>query len=417
MSVMMTSIASEMREKESWIVVELNPARDLLQSLAAKLYSLAELHPYFIQAKLDFAAFGIGVSLENAIPVTDIENAIELMLAEIQKRHMKLLITIDGVTNCEYVRIFSGSYQIFIASGPGIRVIEGNEYAHLAFLNSRIAAYYVRMMSPKLTIAAGYIGQIPINDKIYSSVVLEKEARLCIELKRKMLSARPNNIEYESAFIQNLSGNLLNDAWRMLNDDLTNELLKLEVESKIDQYIFQEYGLSEEEEKHLQDSVGECAYLIDRTQEIDIGKLDKYLEKLMDASCCLKRTRASKNSLGSDGILEYIAKDLGVNPERVVEKIQEKPFEMKRVLTKYMDMILHNFVLYKLGYNTDNGVQIPECTITEMVSDLTDRFGEDFDYGKWLQKSFNKVHSEIFKGVPYLQYGNGVIHKYDSKAA
>ena len=84
MSVMMTSIASEMREKESWIVVELNPARDLLQSLAAKLYSLPELHPYFIQAKLDFAAFGIGVSLENAIPVTDIENAIELMLAEIQ---------------------------------------------------------------------------------------------------------------------------------------------------------------------------------------------------------------------------------------------------------------------------------------------------------------------------------------------
>ena len=268
MSVMMTSIASEMREKESWIVVELNPARDLLQSLAAKLYSLAELHPYFIQTKLDFSAFGIGVFLENAIPVTDIENAIELMLAEIQKRHMKLLITIDGVTNCEYVRIFSGSYQIFIASGPGIRVIEGNEYAHLAFLNSRIAAYYVRMMSPKLTIAAGYIGQIPINDKIYSSVVLEKEARLCIELKRKMLSARPNNIEYESAFIQNLSGNLLNDAWRMLNDDLTNELLKLEVESKIDQYIFQEYGLSEEEEKHLQDSVGECAYLIDRTQDI-----------------------------------------------------------------------------------------------------------------------------------------------------
>ena len=199
--------------------------------------------------------------------------------------------------------------QIFIASGPGIRVVKGNEYAHLAFLNSRIAAYYVRMMSPKLTIAAGYIGQIPVNDNIYSSVVLEKEARLCIELKRKMLSTRPNNIEYESTYIQNISGNLLNDAWRMFNDDLINELLKLEVESKIDQFIFKEYGLSEEEEKHLQDSVGECAYLIDRTQEIDIDKLDKYLEKLIDAACCLKRTRASKNSLGSDGVLEYVAKD------------------------------------------------------------------------------------------------------------
>ena len=307
--------------------------------------------------------------------------------------------------------------QIFIASGPGIRVVEGNEYAHLAFLNSRIAAYYVRMMSPKLTIAAGYIGQIPVNDNIYSSVVLEKEARLCIELKRKMLSTRPNNIEYESTYIQNISGNLLNDAWRMFNDDLINELLKLEVESKIDQFIFKEYGLSKEEEKHLQDSVGECAYLIDRTQEIDIDKLDKYLEKLIDAACCLKRTRASKNSLGSDGVLEYVAKDLGVNPEVVVKKIQEKPFEMKRVLNKYMDMILHNMVLYKLDYNTDNGVLISECAITELVSDLMDRFGKDFDYSKWIQESFNKVHSEIFKGVPYLQYEDGVIHKYDSKVA
>ena len=307
--------------------------------------------------------------------------------------------------------------QIFIASGPGIRVVEGNEYAHLAFLNSRIAAYYVRMMSPKLTIAAGYIGQIPVNDNIYSSVVLEKEARLCIELKRKMLSTRPNNIEYESAYIQNISGNLLNNAWRMFNDDLTNELLKLEVESKIDQFIFKEYGLSKEEEKHLQDSVGECAYLIDRTQEIDIDKLDKYIEKLIDAACCLKRTRASKNSLGSDGVLEYVAKDLGVNPEVIVKKIQEKPFKMKRVLHKYMDMILHNMVLYKMGYNTDNGVLISECAIIELVPDLIDRFGKEFDYSKWIQESFNKIHNEIFKGVPYLQYENGVIQKYDRKVA
>lgn len=307
--------------------------------------------------------------------------------------------------------------QIFIASGPGIRVVEGNEYAHLAFLNSRIAAYYVRMMSPKLTIAAGYIGQIPVNDNIYSSVVLEKEARLCVELKRKILSTRPNNIEYESAYIQNISGNLLNDAWRMFNDDLINELLKLEVESKIDQFIFKEYGFSEEEEKHLQDSVGECAYLIDRTLEIDINKLDKYIEKLIDAACCLKRTRASKSSLGSDGVLEYIAKDLCVNPELVVKKIQEKPFEMTKVLKKYMDMILHNMVLYKLGYNTTSGILVSECAIAELVSDLMDRFGKDFDYSKWIQESFNKVHSEIFKGVPYLQYENGVIHKYDRKTA
>lgn len=57
--------------------------RDLLQSLAAKLYSLPDMHAHFVQAKLDFSLLGIGISLENATPITDIESAVELMLAEL----------------------------------------------------------------------------------------------------------------------------------------------------------------------------------------------------------------------------------------------------------------------------------------------------------------------------------------------
>lgn len=37
-------------------------------------------------------------NMENAAPVTDIENAIELMLAEIRKRNRKSLITVNEVT-------------------------------------------------------------------------------------------------------------------------------------------------------------------------------------------------------------------------------------------------------------------------------------------------------------------------------
>lgn len=113
-TVMMTSIAAEIRKRENWIALELNPNRDILQSLAAKLYGLPEMHPAFLQAKLDFSAFGLGLSLENAVPVTDIESAIELMLAEIKKRNKRLLITVDEVTNCEHIRTFSSSFQIFL---------------------------------------------------------------------------------------------------------------------------------------------------------------------------------------------------------------------------------------------------------------------------------------------------------------
>lgn len=113
-TVMMTSIANELRGTDEWIVVELNPTRDLLQSLAAKLYSLPEMYAHFVQAKLDFSILGLGVSLENATPITDIENAIELMLAELQKKKKRILITIDEITNCEYVRVFVSAFQFFL---------------------------------------------------------------------------------------------------------------------------------------------------------------------------------------------------------------------------------------------------------------------------------------------------------------
>ncbi len=113
-TVMMTGIANELRAQDTWVVVELNPTRDLLQSLAAKLYSLPEMHAHFLQKKIDFSVLGIGVSIENATPVTDIENAIELMLGELQKREKRLLISIDEVTNNESMKIFVSAFQIFI---------------------------------------------------------------------------------------------------------------------------------------------------------------------------------------------------------------------------------------------------------------------------------------------------------------
>ena len=151
-------------------------------------------------------------------------------------------------------------------------------------------------MSPKLTIAAGYIGRIPVAENIYSSVVLEKDARLCIELKQKILSSRPGNLEYDSSVIERMPENLETAAWGMFNEDIMNELLKLQIEGKIDRYILKKYNFSKEDEMQLTGCVGECAYFIDGASDVDLDKLDKYISKLTDASCSLKRTRASNKA-------------------------------------------------------------------------------------------------------------------------
>ena len=113
-TVMMTTISSELSSDKSWICIELNPEMNMLQSLAAKLYTIPEMHKLFINAKIDLSLFGIGVSLENAIPFSDIESAISKMLEVIKKNKKKVLITIDEVINNEYIRIFASSFQIFI---------------------------------------------------------------------------------------------------------------------------------------------------------------------------------------------------------------------------------------------------------------------------------------------------------------
>ncbi len=148
-TVMMTNIADEIRADESWIVVELNPMRDLLQSLAAKIYGIPEMHARFLKARLDFSAFGLGVSIEDAVPVTDIESVIERMLEQIQQDGKRLLITIDEAANSENIRIFASSFQIFLRRDYPIYLLMTGLYENLHDLqNDKSLTFLYR--APKL---------------------------------------------------------------------------------------------------------------------------------------------------------------------------------------------------------------------------------------------------------------------------
>lgn len=172
-TVMMTSIASELKKREEWIVLELNPNRDLLQSLAARLYGLPEMHPAFLQAKLDLSAFGLGISLENAVPVTDIESAIELMLAELRKRNRRLLVTIDEATDCAYVRVFASSFQIFMRQEYPIYLLMTGLFENIYDLqNEKSLTFLYR--APKIILGA--LNYTAIRKKYMDTLGLDMDA-------------------------------------------------------------------------------------------------------------------------------------------------------------------------------------------------------------------------------------------------
>ena len=98
-TVMLTDISKHFRKDKDWIVIELNPDRDLLHSFAAKLYDQKNLKDLFIKAKLDLSVLGIGVSIEKSNPFFDIENAIQAMLEVVKDKKKRVLITIDEATS------------------------------------------------------------------------------------------------------------------------------------------------------------------------------------------------------------------------------------------------------------------------------------------------------------------------------
>lgn len=130
-TVMMTDISERLRNEKDWIVVEISPERDMLEGLAATLYAIPELHALFIKAKLDFSALGLGVSVENAAPITDTEVAVNRMLEYITKAGKRVLITVDEVTNNANLKVFAAAFQIYLRRNFQVYLIMTGLYENL----------------------------------------------------------------------------------------------------------------------------------------------------------------------------------------------------------------------------------------------------------------------------------------------
>ena len=113
-TVMMTQISNKLRADADWVVIELNPATDLLSSMLSKLNSNQVCTELIKSAKIDLSFFGFGVTIEGTVPITDAETAIIKILEKIKKSGRRLLVTIDEMTNSESMKVFAGAFQIFV---------------------------------------------------------------------------------------------------------------------------------------------------------------------------------------------------------------------------------------------------------------------------------------------------------------
>lgn len=135
-TVLMATIANSYRDKKNWIIISLNPARDLLQMLAAGLYEDKSLQKAFISASLNLSKFGIGLDIKKTPPISDIQIAIYKMFEIAVKNDKKILITIDDVTKSDSIIAFASAYQDLLSRGFPVFLIMTGLYENIYALQT-----------------------------------------------------------------------------------------------------------------------------------------------------------------------------------------------------------------------------------------------------------------------------------------
>lgn len=239
--------------------------------------------------------------------------------------------------------------QVFIASGPGIQVLKGDKYAHLAFLNSKIATFLLKLINPKFTISAGYISKIPVANNILDSEFISEKSRECLELKEKYLQKKLPNFEfqhYDYANIIDIDSFIENS----IIDDMESDYKRLFLESKIELEIRKHYNFNSKELQEVKSVVGESPFFNKKKSlNISIEQIDLLLSASIDLNCLSTSRTINGYSVGSESVFEDLSHKLDVNPKVIFDFIKKNVRHLKNTKTKYFNDLLHKIILYELG--------------------------------------------------------------------
>ena len=161
-TVFMTDVSRMLAQDDRWIVEELSVEQDLLQSLVSKLNSKRHLAEFFTEAKIDLSFFGLGLRIQGAQPIANIEVALERMLHTLARKNMRLLVAVDEVVNNVHVREFTSVFQILIRKDLPLYLLMTGLYENIRNLQDEKSLTFL-YRAPKIRLEPLGIRSIAIN--------------------------------------------------------------------------------------------------------------------------------------------------------------------------------------------------------------------------------------------------------------
>jgi hypothetical protein len=302
--------------------------------------------------------------------------------------------------------------QVFIASGPGIQVLNGDVYAHLAFLNSKVSTFLLKLINPKFSISAGYLSKLPVAQNILNSKYIADRSRECLELKEKYLQRKLPNFEFRQpnfASIENLDSYL----HQQITEDIENDYQRLVLESEIDSSILEQYNFNLKELQEIKSLVGESPFVNTRNSvNVNPDKMDALLSACIDLNCLSKSRKINGYSVGSESVIEDLSYRLDIHPQAILDYIKTNLLCFKNTKSKYYNDLLHKAILYELGVNDISNYQFGShklSVVFEMMKSKYKFLSDQYKLNEQIISILQTHHKRSFFNKPLVSFLNELL--------
>lgn len=329
-------------------------------------------------------------------------------LRNIDKISTTQLVYSDTGTLGLNVRILKEN-QVFIASGPGIQVLRGDKYAHLAFLNSKIATFLLKLINPKFTISAGYLSKVPVAPNILDSKFIAEKSKKCVELKEKYLQNKLPNFEFQHFNYLSIK-NIDSYIEKSIIEDIESDYQRLYLESEIESAIRTEYNFNSKELNEVKSVVGESPFFNkNKIFKVNSEQLDLLLAGSIDLNCLSTSRAINGYSVGSESVLENLSYKLDVNPKPLFDYIKKNVSDFKITKAKYFSDLLHKIILNELGVKRISLYKFEVLDLSMLVESIRGKYvflNELIDLNERVIFILQTHHKNSFFNKPLISYSN-----------
>jgi len=165
-TVLLTSLEEKFKKNKDWIVVDINPNREILDQIAAGIYENSKIKHLFNEKTFSFQFHGVGFSITGKTPVSNIKTIVDKMLDNLDRHNKKLLIAIDEAQNNSNMRSFVHDFQTFIRENHKVFLLMTGLYENVHSLQDNKGLTFL-YRSPKIDLSPLKIDMI---EKEYKNI-------------------------------------------------------------------------------------------------------------------------------------------------------------------------------------------------------------------------------------------------------